>query len=436
MTSASRSRSASSVRCTAMSTTFSCGAPESGIGPVPDREQRLDERHRQLVGGGEEEQSRGLLAVLLTGELQEPVPPGPLLRPRPPAEDRRAQGRVDVLPVHQDVGLAGGCFRAVGVHPRSLCLPEPGQDAFSSVASSSSSRSDRSWPSSPCRSPRPPRPPSPPDRPGPRRCRDRRHPCGAPSSVSRAGGRRAQLLGQHRLDLRAGDRPKACRSTSSRSARGQGRSPRTVPRARGRRRPPCRTPRRRTGCCWRTRRSPGRRERRAHRASASVRSRWRCGRGRRRPRRSVTRAAPGRRSTAPRVRRRPDPRPSRCPPAPSTSCAPPRGRSSRRARCAAPGPSPRRRGDRPDRRDLPALESLQSLQTPEAGHAPAEETRLDPGRARPLHAAPPKRPAGPRPRRTRARDTGRTPPRGCAPRPRSRPGQRRAGRPGRRAPSR
>ena len=83
--------------------------------PVADREQRLHERHRQLGGDGEEEESPHRLAVGAFREPQDPLPPRTLLGPRAPAEDRGAEGGVDVLTVDEDVG---GAF--LGVHGRSL----------------------------------------------------------------------------------------------------------------------------------------------------------------------------------------------------------------------------------------------------------------------------------------------------------------------------
>ncbi len=89
-----------------MSTTFSPGAAGQRHRPVADGQQRLHERHRQLAVGGEEEQPLGRLVPLLAGELQQPLPPRALLGSRAPAEDRGAEGRVDVLAVDQDVRRA------------------------------------------------------------------------------------------------------------------------------------------------------------------------------------------------------------------------------------------------------------------------------------------------------------------------------------------
>ena len=88
MTSASRLASSTSVRWMAMSTTFSSAPPGQRHGPEADGRQRLHERHRQIAVGGQEEQAGGRLVPGALGELQQPVPAGPLVRLRAPAQDR------------------------------------------------------------------------------------------------------------------------------------------------------------------------------------------------------------------------------------------------------------------------------------------------------------------------------------------------------------
>src|SRR5690606_38875310 len=68
-----------------------------------DRQQRLHERDRELVAGSQEEEALRRLVPRALAELEQTVPPGPLLGLRAPLQDARAEGGIDVLAVHEHV---------------------------------------------------------------------------------------------------------------------------------------------------------------------------------------------------------------------------------------------------------------------------------------------------------------------------------------------
>ena len=73
---------------------------------VSEREERLDERHRQVGRGVQEEQAARLLVPLRREEREDAVPPRALVGLGPASEDRAAERGVDVLAVDEHPGRA------------------------------------------------------------------------------------------------------------------------------------------------------------------------------------------------------------------------------------------------------------------------------------------------------------------------------------------